>query len=135
VFYLLLTLLIIVAILLMVVVLLQAGKGGGLAAMGGAGAGTDTLFGGRQAATLLTRSSWWLGGLFMGLALALSILSSRGAGPDTILRGEFENAPRTAPAPTLPGLTPGQEGSPAVPQGTATPGPAGDATLGGEGNP
>ena len=68
------TLLILDALLLMLVVLLQAGKGGGLAAMGAAGAGSDTLFGSRQAATLLTRATWWTGGIFLTLAFALSLL-------------------------------------------------------------
>ncbi len=102
-FYLLLTLLIIDAFLLMVVVLLQSGKGGGLAAMGGAGAGSDTLFGTRQAATLLTRLTWWGGGIFLGLAFVLSILSSRSSGPgESILRDVPAGA---ASAPVLPGVT------------------------------
>src|SRR5690606_40292473 len=49
-----------------ILVLLQAGKGGGLAAMGGVG--TETFIGGRQAATILTKASWVMGGLFMALA-------------------------------------------------------------------
>lgn len=95
----LLTLLILDALVLMTVVLLQAGKGGGLAAMGAAGAGSDSLFGSRQAATLLTRATWWTGGLFIGLAFVLSLMSGRPAAQDSILRG-------TTPAPT---------GAPALP--------------------
>ena len=49
----LLTLLILDALLLSVVVLLQAGQGGGLASLGGAT--TDTVLGGRQAVTQLTK--------------------------------------------------------------------------------
>jgi preprotein translocase subunit SecG len=110
VFGLLLTLLIIDGILLIVSVLLQAGKGGGLAAVGG-GAGTDTLMGGRQAATLLTRTSWITGGLFLFLSLCLSILSTgpRNA-PESILRQEFQQtAPATAPQPVVPGLQQGND--------------------------
>ena len=59
----LLTLLILDALLLSVVVLLQAGQGGGLASLGGAT--TDTVLGGRQAVTLLTKATWWCGGLFL----------------------------------------------------------------------
>src|SRR5437667_12701624 len=55
-FALLLTLLILDALLLSVVVLLQAGQGGGLASLGGAT--TDTVLGGRQAVTILTKLSW-----------------------------------------------------------------------------
>ena len=57
----LLTLLILDALLLSVVVLLQAGQGGGLASLGGAT--TDTVLGGRQAVTLLTKATWWCGGI------------------------------------------------------------------------
>ena len=108
-FGLLLALLLIDGLLLGIVVLLQAGKGGGLASMGG-GAGTDnSLIGGRQAATILTKASWITGGLFMALALVLSILSSRAAQPESILRDEFGQPAQQAPAPTqLPGTQPAQ---------------------------
>src|SRR5690606_40740857 len=102
----LLTLLILDGLLLMVVVLLQAGKGGGLAAMGG-GAGTEMFFGGRQAATLLTRATWITGGIFLFLALVLSIMSSRQRIPESILQQEFrQTAP--APQPVLPGVQPSE---------------------------
>lgn len=100
-FGLLLALLIIDGLLLGIVVLLQAGKGGGLASMGG-GAGTDTLIGGRQAATILTKASWICGGTFMTLALVLSIISSRAAAPRSVLQEEFRR-----------GTTQQQQGQPA----------------------
>lgn len=101
----LLTLLIIDGLLLMVVVLLQAGKGGGLAAMGGGGMGTDTLVGGRQAATILTKTTWISGGVFLALSLMLSIMSTSGqAQPDSVLQGEFQEAVPTNPQPVLPGV-------------------------------
>lgn len=102
-FYTLLVLLVLDSILLITVVLLQAGKGGGLAAMGAAGAGSDTLFGSRQATTLLTRATWWTGGLFLVLAFALSILSSRASQPSSIIRQGLPAAAPTA-APVLPGI-------------------------------
>ncbi len=120
-YILLLTLLIIDGIFLTVIVLLQAGQGGGLASMGG-GAGTDNLIGGRQAVTLLTKSTWVSGGAFLGLALLLSILSSRQTGVGPVLRNTFQPAPATAPAPggavlpgTAPATTPGT-----APAGTGT---------------
>src|SRR5688572_8780542 len=103
-FALLLILLLIDGVLLGIIVLLQSGKGGGLASMGG-GAGTDTLIGGRQAATLLTKASWVSGGLFLFLALVLSVMSSRSQAPTPILRDGFGN-PAAAPAPILPGAQP-----------------------------
>jgi preprotein translocase subunit SecG len=103
VFTLLLILLLLCAIVLIPVVLLQAGKGGGLAAMGG-GAGTDTLFGSRQATTILTKATWWAGGIFIALAFVLSLLSSRPARRESILRQGLQNAP-AAPAAGNPAGT------------------------------
>jgi preprotein translocase subunit SecG len=119
---LLLTLLLLDGILLTVVVLLQSGKGGGLASMGG-GAGTDSLIGGRQAATILTKTTWTTGTLFLVLSLVLAILSSRSQRPNSILRDEFKAAPAAAPAPVqVPGTQPQQ----AAPQqgGPLQPAPA-----------
>jgi preprotein translocase subunit SecG len=73
----LVVLLILDALLLSVVVLLQAGQGGGLASLGGGG--TDTVLGGRQAVTILTKLSWWCGGIFMLLSLVLSLVPRGGS--------------------------------------------------------
>ena len=108
-FGLLLTLLILDGILLVVVVLLQAGKGGGLAAMGG-GAGTDTFMGGRQAATVLTKATWTTGAIFLGLAVVLSILSSRSREAAPLLQDTFEQTAPAAPQPLLPGAGEGVPG-------------------------
>lgn len=106
-FTLLLTLLLLDGLLLTVVVLLQAGKGGGLASMGG-GMGTDTLIGGRQAATILTKATWATGAIFLVLSFTLAIMSSRAQRPSSILREEFRPTPAApAPAPVqLPGAAP-----------------------------
>lgn len=103
----LLILLIVDSIVLMTVVLLQAGKGGGLAAMGAAGAGSDSLFGSRQAATLLTRATWWTGGLFLGIAFVLSLMSAAPATQESILRGAVQPpvAPTTLPEVVQPAPT------------------------------
>ncbi len=127
----LLTLMILDGFLLIGVVLLQSGKGGGLAAMGGGvSMGTDSLIGGRQAATLLTRMSWITGAIFLVLALVLSVMSSRRIQPSSVLQGEFQQ--QTAPAepqPVVPGATepgaggaiPGTQPQGAEPQGTQPP--------------
>src|SRR4030088_490703 len=52
------------SVILAIAVLLQAGQGGWLATMGG-GAGTETIMGGRQATTLLTKLTWWTAGIFL----------------------------------------------------------------------
>jgi preprotein translocase subunit SecG len=125
VYTLLLVLLVIDALILIPVVLLQSGKGGGLAAMGG-GAGTDTLFGNRHAVTLLTKITWWTGGLFVLLTFALAILSSRPETGGSILRRELQG---TAPAPVQQsGPSPLAPATGTQPAGTtpapATPAPA-----------
>lgn len=99
----LLALMILIALLLIVIILMQSGKGGGLAAeFGGASSSTDSFIGGRQAANLLTRLTWIGGGLFMFLALVLSVLSSRSVGqPESILRGEFGGQVPEAPTSVL----------------------------------
>jgi preprotein translocase subunit SecG len=111
VFYVLLFLLLLNGVFLGVIVLLQSGKGGGLASMGG-GAGTDTLIGGRQAATLLTKASWVSGGLFLFLALVLSVMSSRSQAPAPILREGFQGSGAPgALTPMLQGAQPPQGGA------------------------
>jgi preprotein translocase subunit SecG len=94
-------LLVLDALILSVAVLLQSGKGGGLAALGG-GSSTDTFMGGRQATTVLTKASWWCGGIFLALSLVLSGLSTRGGvGTQSILEGQIQ-APVPVNNPALP---------------------------------
>ncbi|HEY8257394.1 MAG TPA: preprotein translocase subunit SecG [Gemmatimonadales bacterium] len=95
----LLTLLIIDALVLSVVVLLQAGQGGGLASLGGAG-GTDTVLGGRQAVTILTKASWWCGGIFMVLSLILQFVPRGGGSSD--LQDRLRATSPAVPAPSAP---------------------------------
>ena len=104
---LLLALLVLDGLFLMTVILLQSGKGGGLAAMGGGAAATDGILGGRQATTVLTRATWISGTAFMVMALVLSIMSSRNAQPESILRSDVVPA-AAAPEPLLPGAESGE---------------------------
>ncbi|MBI4519544.1 MAG: preprotein translocase subunit SecG [Gemmatimonadetes bacterium] len=101
---LLLTIMVVDAIFLAIVILLQSGKGGGLAAVGGGAAGTEMLLGGRQAATILTRATWVAGGVFMFLAVVLSILSSRAQVPQSILQDVLQQQAAPEPQPLLPFL-------------------------------
>src|SRR5688500_20322017 len=95
---LLVILLILDSVVLVTAILLQAGKGGGLAAsFGGATSAADSLIGTRQAGNLLTRASWWCGGIFLFLAFVLQIASARTRVPASVL-----DAPLTAPAPAAP---------------------------------
>ncbi|MGH7521445.1 MAG: preprotein translocase subunit SecG [Gemmatimonadales bacterium] len=89
----LVVILILDSLILATAVLLQAGQGGGLATMGG-GAGTETVMGGRQATTLLTKVTWWTAGIFLFLALVLTFMSQQGGQVRSVLEGQGE-----APAP------------------------------------
>lgn len=116
-FTLLLILLLLDGLLMSIIVLLQSGKGGGLAAVGGGSGGTmaDNLIGGRQAATLLTKATWITGGIFLFLAVVLSVMSSRSATPTSVLQDEFSQ-----PVPVIPQPATGDAGTPAIP-GTEPP--------------
>ena len=97
----LITLLAIDSVLLIAAILLQSGKGGGLAAsFGCVTSSADAILGTRQAGNLLTKISWWCGGLFLGIAFLLSIASSKRAAPRSILDQTFTTPPpvQTAPA-------------------------------------
>jgi len=65
--------------LLMLVVLLQRGKGGDMASAFGGG-GSQTAFGARSGATLLTRATTILAALFMIVSLMLGIMWRTGGG-------------------------------------------------------
>ncbi|HYW29872.1 MAG TPA: preprotein translocase subunit SecG [Gemmatimonas sp.] len=118
----LLTLLIIDALVLGAAVLLQSGKGGGLAAnFGGASSSSDSVIGTRQAGNLLTKASWWCGGVFLTLSFILQLMSSRSAAPKSVLdqlatpaqSSPAAPAGANAPAPAAP-LTTQPAGSPAA---------------------
>ena len=108
-----------ICLLLLIVVLLQQGKGGDIAAAFGGG-GSQTAFGARAGATVLTRATSILGTLFMLGALALSIIGQRGGGGSSVVGGVDAPAPapQTAPAPTTPPTTP-----PGQPEGAQPPAP------------
>jgi preprotein translocase subunit SecG len=125
------TILVIVAFLLIAVVLLQSGKGGGMAAsFGGSGSSSDAVFGTRQAGNILTKASWWLGGIFLALSFFLQIASTRRTAPASVLDQTFggrpaPTAPAAAPATgtaAAPALPLEQSGAPATPA-TSTPAP------------
>jgi preprotein translocase subunit SecG len=121
----LLTLLILDAIVLAIAVLLQSGKGGGLAAsFGGASSSADSVIGSRQAGNLLTKASWWCGGIFLGLAFILQMMSSRSAAPKSVL----DKLAAPAAAPAAPAAAPTGTAAPASPLTQPNP-PAGQAAT------
>ena len=90
------------SLILATAVLLQAGQGGGLATMGG-GAGTETIMGGRQATTLLTKVTWWTAGIFLFLSLVLTFMTQSGTQVRSVLQGqEGQQAPAPVQQTPLP---------------------------------
>src|SRR3954453_19311080 len=87
-----------VCLFLIVVVLLQSGQSGDIAAAFG-GTGSQTAFGPRGAATVLTKATTWCAIIFMVTSITLSILTSRKGGPGSV----FQNY---KPAPAKTGTTP-----------------------------
>ena len=106
------------SLILATAVLLQAGQGGGLASMGG-GAGTETIMGGRQATTLLTKVTWWTAGIFLFLALVLTFMSSGGTQVRSVLEGQGQTptpvAPKPLPIETQPTAPPAPHPAPQPP--------------------
>jgi preprotein translocase subunit SecG len=97
----LLTLLIVDCIVLIGAILLQSGKGTGLAAnFGGASSSPDAFIGIRQAGNLLTKASWWSGGIFLALSFVLQIMSTHTSAPRSVLEKGLGTPAATAPAPT-----------------------------------
>ena len=116
----LLGILVLDAIVLVVAILLQAGKGGGLAAsFGGASSSPDAFVGIRQAGTILTKATWWCGGIFLALSFLLQVMSTRTAVPRSVLEDTF-GTPPAGVAPATPGTgTPVAPVVPLEPAGTA----------------
>lgn len=120
---------------LMVAILLQSGKGGGLAGTFGAGS-SQTLFGGRGAATFLSRAAGTLAVVFFLTSLTLSLTSSRqgAAGGRSLITEEAKRRAGQRPAgesntpPPLGGATaPGQGLTPpatTAPPAATAPAPA-----------
>ena len=94
---------VIVCLVLTLVILMQQGKGDMAAAFGGGG--SQSAFGARAGATVLSKATTILAVLFMLGALALAIMGQRG--PGSIMSGSSEPAaPRQAPAAPAPASTP-----------------------------
>ena len=89
------TLHVIVCVVLIRVVLLQQGKSADLAGAFG-GQGSQTAFGPRGAANLLTKVTTWAAIIFMLTSIGLTVLIQRSAGPRSVLSGI--KTTQTAPA-------------------------------------
>lgn len=106
-YYLLVSVYVLVCLLLMVVILLQQGKGGDIASAFGGGA-SQTAFGARAGATLLTKMTAGLAAAFIALSLTLAVWGQRGPGSVVGGLGAPPPAPVNAPAaaPAAPATPP-----------------------------
>src|SRR5437879_13532532 len=84
-----------VCLFLIIVVLLQSGKSGDIAAAFG-GQGSQTAFGPRGAATVLTKATTWCAIIFMVTSITLSVVASRKSGPGSLLQHEKATTPAPA---------------------------------------
>ena len=106
-------------LVLIIVVLLQSGKAADLAGAFG-GAGSQTAFGPRGAATILSQATTWCAVMFMVCALAMVVKVDRavdqggGGGGSSILQKYSKPTPKAAPAPAVP-----QSSTPAQPAPSA----------------
>ena len=93
-------------LVLIIVVLLQSGKAADLAGAFG-GAGSQTAFGPRGAATVLSQATTWCAIMFMICALALVVRVDRSVEQGGSILQKFSKPAQTAPAPaTAPAPTP-----------------------------
>jgi preprotein translocase subunit SecG len=120
-YYVLVTFYVIVCFLLLIVVLLQQGKGGDIAAAFG-GSSSQTAFGARTGATVLTRATTVLGTLFMLGAFALGIAGAGRTGGSVVSGVDGPPTQEQQKAPDLPLTLPGQPVAPPAPPPTPDPG-------------
>src|ERR1700753_4325371 len=94
------TLHVIVCLILIGVVLLQQGRSADLAGAFG-GQGSQTAFGPRGAANLLTKVTTWAAVIFMLTSIGLTVLIQRSSGGNSVLSGikPAQTAPAKPAAP------------------------------------
>ena len=104
-------------LVLIIVVLLQSGKAADLAGAFG-GAGSQTAFGPRGAASVLSQATTWCAVMFMVCALALVVRVDRGVASGGSILEQYKHTPSKSvpvtPAPTQPAPAP-QSSTPQTP--------------------
>src|SRR5512147_395586 len=108
---------VIVCLFLIGVVLLQSGKSADIAAAFG-GMGSQTAFGPRGAATILTKATTWATVIFMITSLSLAIIASGKRAGSVLGSGrpaQTQTQPSQAPAPN-PAQGQPQQNQPLAPQ-------------------
>jgi preprotein translocase subunit SecG len=102
---------VIVCLFLIVVVLLQSGKAADLAGAFG-GMGSQTAFGPRGSATLLSKATTLAAAIFMITSLTLAILATRGAASSGSVLERQKAPAKSGPAQSGPAKT----ATPAIPR-------------------
>ena len=104
---------VIVCLFLIIVVLLQSGKSADIAAAFG-GMGSQTAFGPRGAATVLSKATTWAAVIFMLSSITLSIFASKRTSGSSVLqnlktqpvKSQPQKAPTNSPSPNPTTPTP-----------------------------
>ena len=105
---------ILVCIFLIIVVLLQSGKAADLAGAFG-GMGSQTAFGPRGSATLLSKATTISAVIFMVTSMTLSIVATRASGLGASV---LDTSPASAPAKSTPAPAPAPQSGGSGPSGT-----------------
>ncbi|WP_457640858.1 preprotein translocase subunit SecG [Persephonella sp.] len=87
-------LLVIVAVLLIIIILMQKTKGAEIGAIFGSGAAAAVL--GAGASNILTKITYWLGGIFLFIVFALSFIHHKSLKSSTIIE-EIPEQKQTTP--------------------------------------
>jgi preprotein translocase subunit SecG len=112
---------VVVSIVLIISILLQSGQAGGLSGAFGGGGGNQTLFGGRGAATFLTKATTYLGAAFMAVSFLLAMVQAHRGQPASEGRNLIQDAMQpAASAPAEPGVGETPAGSQEIPVGTGS---------------
>lgn len=113
---------VLVCVFLVIVVLLQSGKAADLAGAFG-GMGSQTAFGPRGAATVLSKATTIAAGLFMLTSLTLAILATKNAGTgSSVLERQKKTGTASKGTAAAPAATPGTPAAtPGAPAGAPTP--------------
>src|SRR6266852_1858915 len=108
-------------LVLIIVVLLQSGKAADLAGAFG-GAGSQTAFGPRGAANVLSKATTWCAVMFMLCAFAMVLRTDKAVGQgNSILERVSRPAPKPAPATTPAALAKTPATTPSTPQSNTQP--------------
>jgi preprotein translocase subunit SecG len=120
---------VVVCLFLVIVVLLQSGKAADLAGAFG-GMGSQTAFGPRGAATVLSKATTIAAAVFMLTSLSLAIMATRNAGTSSsVLERQKGATQKGTPAPAAPGPAGPAQPAPALPGQQVPAAPAGQPRV------